>query len=214
MSSIAIRRLWLACAGALVTAGSLLVGQGPGRDEGPIQHLQSRGVAHEIAGRVELGVAEAELSARLAAEEWARRLLARRADSAVPSRSWLPRGVGRLGREVWWAGLEVEGLYAVRSRRVETRDHGGYESYRSTWVVCPDEPGMDRALASLGARIDAVGWTWRNILLGTPLWWGLLALAHGWFDRVTRGYMPWRGRLACVLMGAGGPVALLVWGCL
>lgn len=210
LSSLVVRFVLL---GALVAGAA---GQAVSRMSTPAPRglVESHGeeTTHEVVGRVELGPVEAELSARLAADDWARRLLARRADRRGAGSSWLPSDLEDRVRAAFIANLDAESLYAVRDRDLQSRDHGGYRSHQCTFSVAADDAALDGAVRALGGRLDRAARRVRNILLGTPVFWGLLVLLHGWFDRITRGYMPWRGRLACVLMALAGPAAALTWG--
>jgi len=214
MFSISSRVLRFALLAALVigAGGVDLTGQVPAAALRETTNRRSEEVTHEVVGRVELGPVEAELSARIAAGDWARRLASRRVGPAEFGSSWIPSVIERQVRAAWIGSLDPEELYLVRDTDLQARDHGGYRSYQCTVWVSPDDAALDGAVGSLEERFDRTARRLRNILLGTPVFWGLLALVHGWFDRVTRGYMPWRGRLACVLMAVAGPAAALSWG--
>jgi hypothetical protein len=188
--------------------------QGPLAEPPTAVTADRAGLVEAVVGRVELGVTEAELSGRRAADAWVLRLLERRVGPSAVSGTWLPAPVQETVRGSWRQAVDPRALYEVLGQEVEAREHGGYRSFQSSLLVRPREAALESEVADLERRIDRVAVRWRFILLLSPVWWGLLALAHGWFDRVTRGYMPWRGRLAYVLMAIGGPSTALAWGCL
>ncbi|MDA0373425.1 MAG: hypothetical protein O2865_06540 [Planctomycetota bacterium] len=214
MFSTSLRALWMASAIALLAVGAAPRAQfaaTAAREAAPIGDLAP---VHEVVGRVELESAEAELAVRIAADDWARRHMARRGAAVEAGRTGLPQVLEVLVRESWLRDLEVGRLYEVVGRETDAREHRGYRSYQSTWRLVPQELAMGQAADSLVVELERAGRRFWGVVAATPLFWGLLALAHGWFDRITRGYMPWRGRVACVLMAIFAPAGALVWGCL
>lgn len=214
MFSTSLRALSVALAIALLAVGSAPRAQFAsvaGREPVP---TEPRAAVHEVVGRVELESGEAELAVRLAADDWARRHMARRSAAVEAGRTGVPQFLEVMVRNAWLRDLEVARLYEVVGRATDAREHRGYRSYQSKWRLVAQELAMEQATESLVLRLDRVGRRFWAILAATPVLWGLLALLHGWFDRVTRGYMPWRGRVACVLMALAVPAGALAWGCL
>lgn len=165
-----------------------------------------------VEGRVELSPSAADASARERAVDEVRRELARRGASAVAASRpiWMPHLVAEKVVADWMRRLPAERAVEVVDAVRESHDHGGYLSYRTTLHVTTDRTAMQRMLNDLRRRIDDGGERFAWLLGGTAGLWAVLALAYGWVDRLTRGYMPWRLRVVCVGMGLAGPgIALL-----
>lgn len=163
----------------------------------------------EIDGRVGLTpweaeeLAFAELVDRIA-DDLERRL---RREIASSGEVWLPGCLEERAIRRWRRGLDAEDLVDVVRNRLIEHEHAGFPSYQVEIAARPKVGGLelaesqfDRSLRSVQRRTTAFG-------LGTLGLWGLLGLGFVWFDRLTRGYMPWRTGLALGGMGVLLPVA-------
>ncbi|MGE3173248.1 MAG: hypothetical protein AB7O97_11540 [Planctomycetota bacterium] len=171
------------------------------------------GDAVAVRGSTELSAAAAYDAARDEAlahvrTRWTERG-ARLAEQQRPF--WLPavfvdRAVSR-----WLGQQSLDRHLQIVDREDRVREHEFGRSYQTTlWirenpeVVAHGERQLRRAIARSGERTLVLGGA-------TAGFWAVLALALGWIDRLSRGYMTGRLRCIGVLLGAAVPaVAFLL----
>lgn len=160
-----------------------------------------------VEGRVELTPASADAAARALADREVRWELERRGRDLVRARSpgWLPGLIGDLVLDRWLRSTPVERTWSVVDVERERHAHEGYDSHRTRLWIATDEREVARALSRLHRQVEKGSRRFALFAGGTAAWWALCALACGWLDRLTRGYMPWRLRLVCVGMGVVAP---------
>jgi hypothetical protein len=165
-----------------------------------------------VRGDAELSPAAAFASARDRMAEHVRGVWAQRAArlSASERPLWLPAAIVDASVHRWLAALPLDEFARVVDREDRARDHGFGQSHQTTlWVS--EEPDAQRrgerqlrdvlsaAARDVGLRGGAVACAWATI-----------ALAVGWFDRLSRGYMTGRLRLLGVLLGVAVPAIAVV----
>lgn len=165
----------------------------------------------EVEGRVGLTPWEAEAEAERELVETVLSDLERevRRGRLAGDASWLPTALERRALERWRSDLEPEDLVDVVRHDLIEHDHAGFASFQvrlaarvDTDLVDEAMDGFEREIARTRRRATAFG-------LGAIGLWGLLGLAFVWFDRLTRGYMPWRTGL--VLGGIGAALPAMAW---
>lgn len=191
----------------LVTSMTLMAGFGPGTHGEP---TDSEPVV-TIEGRVALDPWSARENAEVAALRRIRRELERRADRAFASSnsSWVPEVLEQRHRDRWRARFVDEALLEIVEESLQRRDHGDYESFQVSFSVRPDAVATASALDAYERGLSKTAERAVGFGVGTLTLWGVLGLGFVWFDRLTRGYMPWR--LGTVAVGIGTAAPGLLW---
>ena len=192
------------CAWFVLTMGAAGVApQGPRPDGGG----EPDPVWVRVEGPIELTPVAADAAAVASALDSLRLDLERRTIDAT-SRSrprWLPDAVAQAIGSSWLARQDASRLLQVEDSSRHVRDHGTFESFQTTLAVRHDQRKLDRMFTGLASELRRRGKALGLVTGGSAALWTILLLAYGWLDRLTRGYMPWRLRLACVGMGLALP---------
>ena len=169
--------------------------------QAPLSQRASRAVTSEVEidavavrGTPELSAREAFAAARDAAAAEGRSRWLRRSELIAEELrpAWIPHAVTdrALQRE-----LERQDLAAslrVVDREDRSREHEFGTSWQTTLWVAEDQAFVQRVESRLRrAMLDLRGHA-LAFLLGTAGLWAVLAVAVGWFDRLSRGYMTTR----------------------
>jgi hypothetical protein len=156
-----------------------------------------------VRGEAELSPAAAFESARERAEQHVRERWEQRGQRLLDEQRpfWLPAPLAERAVQRWLATGAAQAGIQIVDREERTREHEFGSSWQTTlWVaedprvVANGERSLRRALRQQVERtLLAAG--------GTVVFWGLLAFALSWIDRLSRGYMT--GRLAVTGLGLG-----------
>ena len=157
-----------------------------------------------IRGAAGLTAAEALAAAREQVGEHLRTAWRQRADriAAAAAPAWQPQPCVDAVVARWLQELPIDRLSRVVDRDDRIRDHGFGTSHQTTlWIaeapehVRAGEASLRTALA--GARRTALARS-GAVAIG----WTALGIGAAWFDRLTRGYMSGRLRLAAAALAA------------
>ena len=166
-----------------------------------------------VRGEAELTPAAALASAEARLDEhvrdvWRDRAL-RASERQLPF--WLPDVLTRESMRRWLADLPVEQLVRRVDREDRERVHEFGNSYQTTLWVAEEPKAVQRGERALRAELRRLERSTAARYGGVAAGWVVLALALGWLDRLSRGYMTGRLRLLGVLLGAAMPaLAFLV----
>jgi hypothetical protein len=166
-----------------------------------------------VRGDAELSPAAALASARTKVDDHVRDVWRDRAERELERRRpfWLPQPLADQALRRWIADLPVGQLVAVLDREDRQREHDFGSSWQTTLWVAEDPRAQQRSEQRLRSELRRLERTTAYKLGGIAGGWTLLLLGIGWLDRLTRGYMTGRLRLAGLLAGAAVPaVAFLV----
>lgn len=166
-----------------------------------------------VRGDAELSPAAAFESARAKVEDHVRNVWRQRADRAVENHRpfWLPQLLTDEAMRRWLAELPVEQLVQVVDREDREREHEFGNSYQTTLWVAEDPRLQQRSEQRLRNELRRLERTTAVKFGGIAAGWTAMIVLLGWLDRLSRGYMTGRLRLAGVLAGLAMPaLAFLV----
>ena len=157
-----------------------------------------------IRGAAGLTAAEALATAREQVGEHLRTAWRQRADriAAAAAPAWLPQPCVDAVVANWLQQLPTERLSRVVDRDDRVRDHGFGTSHQTTLWVAEDPAHLRAGETSLRAALAAAR---RSALArsgAVAIGWTALGIGAAWFDRLTRGYMSGRLRLAAAALAA------------
>lgn len=165
-----------------------------------------------LRGSVELSPAGADAAARALLEEQARLLMEERGRTMMARVApiWFPDFCRDQVVRRWLATSDADAsLRIIDQERVE-HDHGSLgTSYRTALAVEADDQALGKDLSRLRRQIPRAVEAFAVKCGGIAGFWALLALAVGWLDRLSRGYMTWRLRLLGLMAGLAGPTLVL-----
>jgi hypothetical protein len=162
-----------------------------------------------VRGDAELSAAAAMASAQARVEEHVQALWRERAERTVAAQRpfWLPELLTDQAVRRWLADLPTAQLVQVVDREDREREHEFGNSWQTTLWVAEDRHQQSRAEQRLRRALRAAehetAWKYGGIAVG----WTVLIFGLGWFDRLSRGYMTGRLRLAGLLLGLAVPAA-------
>lgn len=188
----------------LLTLG--LIAQGPmARGDGPVP-------AFEVRGEAELSPAAALASAQAAAAAHAQATWAVRAEriAAEHGAPWMPDFLVRDSLRRSLLQVDATGCFEVVDRSDRARDHDFGPSYQTTLWIVEDPRRAQAAERRVRAALRQLERSTVAKLAGTAVFWGFVAFACAWLDRLSRGYMTWRLRLLGLLVGCAVPAALFL----
>ncbi len=162
-----------------------------------------------VRGDAELSSAAAMASAQARVDEHVQELWRDRAERAVAAQRpfWLPELLTDQVVRRWLADLPSTQLVHVVDREDRERDHEFGRSWQTTLWVAEDRQQQQRTEQRLRRALRAVehetAWKYGGIAVG----WTVLVFGLGWIDRLSRGYMTGRLRVAGLLLGLAVPAA-------
>ncbi len=166
-----------------------------------------------VRGDAELSPAAALASAKVRVDDHVRELWRERAERALEQRLpfWLPGMLAEPAVRRWIADLPIAQMVAVVDREDREREHSFGSSYQTTLWVAEDLRALQRGEQRLQHELRRLERTTAYKYGGIAVGWTVLLLGIGWLDRLSRGYMTGRLRVAGLLAGAAVPaVAFLV----
>lgn len=193
-------------ASLLSTCLLLPIPQGPGPAE-----LTAAAVA--VRGDAELSPAAALASAEARVDEHVRAVWQERAERAVERQRpfWVPDLLVQAPLRRWLADLPVEQLVRRVDREDREREHEFGNSYQTTLWIAEEPRAVQRGERSLRSELRRLERCTAVKYGGIAAGWVVLAVALGWLDRLSRGYMTGRLRAIGVLAGLAMPaIAFLV----
>lgn len=171
--------------------------------------IKSLPEAVSVRGPAELSAAEAFESARTRVDELLRQRWHKRAERMIIDQRpfWLPRAVVERAVSQWLARQAIRRPVSLVDREDRVREHEFGTSYQTTLWVAENHRDVRRGQRGLQRVLD--GLTERSLATagGTILFWVVLAMALGWIDRLSRGYMTGRLFALGILLGAVVPSA-------
>lgn len=173
---------------------------------------EERPAALVVRGTVELSAGEADAAATALLGERARHVLEEqgRVLMAAAAPMWLPGFCREQVLRRWLGSTDATQMLRVVDRERDTRNHGSLgTSYRTALLVEADQHRLGNHLARLRRQIPRAADTFALKCAGIAGFWAVLALAIGWLDRLSRGYMTWRLRLLGLLAGSAAPTVAL-----
>lgn len=182
-----------------------VVGGAPQAPQGPQVHPAD---AVAVRGETELDPAAAFASARRKAAEHVRDGWSLRADEALDQHRpfWLPDFLAQEAVRRWLADLPIDDLVKVVDREDRQREHEFGSSYQTTLWVTEEPRAVQRGERDLKNRLRRLERTTAVKYGGVAAGWIVMALAVGWLDRLSRGYMTGRLRAIGFLGGLALPV--------
>lgn len=166
-----------------------------------------------VRGDAELSPAAAFASAQSRVEEHVRTMWRERAERAAAEQRpfWMPELLTREAVRRWLLDLPLAQMVEVVDRQDHERQHEFGQSWQTTLWVAEDAQRVHRGEQRLRGELRRLerttAWRYGGIAAG----WTLLVVAIGWLDRLSRGYMTGRLRVAGLLGAVAVPaVALLV----
>lgn len=174
----------------------------------PPQGPTAAAAAVAVRGDAELTPAAAFASARTKVDEHVRALWRERAARAVQYQRpfWVPELLGDEAIRRWLADLPVSRLVSCVDREDREREHEFGNSYQTTLWVAEDARAVQHNEQRLRGELKRLERTTAYKYGGIAAGWTLLVLLLGWLDRLTRGYMTGRLRVAGLLGGVAVPV--------
>jgi len=174
----------------------------------PPQGPAAASSAVAVRGDAELTPAAAFASAQSRVDEHVRAMWRERADRAVRNQRpfWVPELLSDETVRRWLADLPVSQLVSCVDREDRERQHEFGNSYQTTLWVAEDARAVERSEQRLRIDLKRLERTTAVKYGGIAASWTLLVVALGWLDRLTRGYMTGRLRLAGLLGGVAVPV--------
>ena len=166
----------------------------------------------QVRGAVERSEAAALASARTAAEAQIKSVMTDRAVRIVEARRsfWMPDFLTRDFVRRSLDGFDAWRCFQVVDRSDDVREHEFGRSFRTTLWIAEDP----RRTASAEQQLRASLRRGERVMLGklgaTAVFWGVLAFACFWLDRLSRGYMTARLWLVGLLLGGAVPTALFL----
>lgn len=151
-----------------------------------------------LTGAEALASAQEQVAAHLRAA-WRERA-ARIAGEAAPA--WLPQPCVDAVVARWLARLPADRLARVVDRDDRVRDHGFGTSHQTTLWIAEAPEHVRAGEASLRTALAAARRTALARSGAVALGWTALGIGAAWFDRLTRGYMSGRLRLAAAALAA------------
>lgn len=174
----------------------------------PPQGPATAASAVAVRGDAELTPAAAFASARTKVDEHVRALWRERAERAVQYQRpfWVPELLGDETVRRWLADLQVSQLVSCVDREDREREHEFGNSYQTTLWVAEDPHAVQRGEQRLRGELRRLERTTAYKYGGIAAGWTLLVMVLGWLDRLTRGYMTGRLRVAGLIGGVAVPV--------
>ncbi|MCB9877093.1 MAG: hypothetical protein H6835_05770 [Planctomycetes bacterium] len=166
-----------------------------------------------VRGDAELTAAAAFASAQARVEDHVRSVWEERATRAMTDRRpfWLPEVLADRELHRWMSDLPVDRLVQLVDREDRQRAHEFGDSYQTTLWVAEDPRAVRRGEEQLRDKLRRLERSTAVKYGGIAAGWFVLALAVGWIDRLSRGYMTGRLHLLGLLAGASLPaLAFLV----
>ncbi len=166
-----------------------------------------------VRGEAELSPASAFASARTLVDAHVRTVWRERTERAVSLQRpfWLPELLTDEAMRRWLADLPIEQMVQVVDREDREREHEFGSSYQTTLWVAEDAKQLQRGEQRLRSELKRLERTTAYKFGGIAAGWTILLVMLGWLDRLSRGYMTGRLRLAGLLGGVAVPaVAFLV----
>jgi hypothetical protein len=162
-----------------------------------------------VRGDAELSPAAAFASAENRVEDHVRTLWRDRAGRALEQQRpfWLPQMLADSAVRRWLADLQPRQLVHVVDREDREREHEFGNSWQTTLWVAEDARAVQRGEQRLRGELRRLERTTAMKLGGVAAGWTLLVVSLAWLDRLSRGYMTGRLRLAGLLLGAAMPAA-------
>lgn len=166
-----------------------------------------------VRGDAELSPAAALSSAQLRVEDHVRTLWRERAERVVATHRpfWLPTLLTEQTVRRWLADLPMRELVQVVDREDRERQHDFGSSFQTTLWIAEEPRQLVRTEQRLRGDLRRLERTTAYKAGGIAAGWTVLVVLLGWLDRLSRGYMTGRLRLAGLLAGAAMPaVAFLL----
>jgi hypothetical protein len=165
-----------------------------------------------VRGDAELTPAAALASARTRVDDHVRDLWRERAERELERRRpfWVPQPIADGAVRRWLADLPVAQLVAVLDREDRQREHDFGSSWQTTLWVAEDPRAQQRSEQRLRSELRELERTTAYKFGGIAAGWTVLLLGIGWLDRLSRGYMTGRLRVAGLLAGAAVPAVLFL----
>ena len=183
-----------------------------GRAETPGRREPAPTAPRILRGSVELSPAGADAAARSLLQEQALLLMEERGRALMARVApiWFPDFCRDQVLRRWLATSDPDAsLRIIDQERVE-HDHGSLgTSYRTALAVEADDQSLGKDLSRLRRQIPRAVEAFAVKCGGIAGFWALLALAVGWFDRLSRGYMTWRLRALGLMAGLAAPALVL-----
>ncbi|MBM4060054.1 MAG: hypothetical protein FJ265_03010 [Planctomycetes bacterium] len=166
-----------------------------------------------VRGEAELSQAAAFASAAQRAEAHVRDRWRERAERVIDGQRpfWLPSLLAQEAVRRYLADLPADRLVRYVDRDDRERQHEFGSSWQTTLWVAESPQAVQQQERQLRRELRQLEQTTAIKYGGVVAGWAVLALAIGWFDRLSRGYMTGRLRLLGLLCGAAFPaVAFLL----
>lgn len=180
--------------------------------QGPLAQAAVQVPAAEVRGQVELSAAAALASARTAAEEQIKAAIADRAARLAEARRpfWMPDFLTQECVRKSLDEVDAWRSYQIVDRNDDVREHEFGQSWRTTLWIAEDPRRAAAADHQLRAALRQTERVMLAKLGGTAVFWGVLAFACFWLDRLSRGYMTGRLWLLGLALGSAVPTALFL----